>query len=306
VEEIGYPMLEDMLKPNFYIIGAAKAGTTTLYQLLAQHPEVYMPYDKEPSFFCDDEYYQRGEEWYVSTFFNKESNKLVRGEASSRYLYFGEKVAPRIKQFNNPRAPKIIAIFRDPVKLVPSFYWNSVREGKEVLPFEQALNDELERLQNTEFEFARRGHFLYAYSKIGNYASQIKHYLKLFPRENCLFLLTEDLYDFDKLKISLSNFLGVTPFPESTQPSISNAAALPKFRTIHNFLRERSVIKDLVKPFIPASLRFLMKDKAISHNLLPFKQPPLDPAIETRIRAHFREEVLQLQDLIGRDLGAWA
>jgi hypothetical protein len=299
-------MLEDMLKPNFYIIGAAKAGTTTLYQLLAQHPDVYMPYDKEPSFFCDDEYYQRGEEWYVSTFFNKESNKLVRGEASSRYLYFGEKVAPRIKQFNSRSVPKIIAIFRDPVKLVPSFYWNSVREGKEALPFEQALNNEPERLKNTGAELARRGQFLFAYSKIGNYASQIKHYLKLFPRENCLFLLTEDLYAFDKLKISLSNFLGVTPFPDSTQPGISNAAALPKYRIVHDFLRNRSVIKDLIKPIIPASLRFLMKDKAINHNLLPFTQPPLDPSIETRIRAQFREEVLQLQVLIDRDLSAWA
>src|SRR6476659_4636931 len=55
--------------PNFFIIGAAKAGTTTLYDLLDQHPQVYLPFDKEPAFFCDDDYFRNGIDWYLQTFF---------------------------------------------------------------------------------------------------------------------------------------------------------------------------------------------------------------------------------------------
>ena len=69
------------IHPNFYILGAAKAGTTTLYELLEQHPQVYMPYDKEPAYYCDDEYYAKGEAWYLRTFFGQAAEKPFRGVA---------------------------------------------------------------------------------------------------------------------------------------------------------------------------------------------------------------------------------
>ena len=291
--------------PNFFIIGAAKAGTTTLYDLLRQHPEIFLPVEKEPAFFCDEEYFKRGSDWYLRTFFRAASGEPSRGEATSRYLYFGQKVAPRIRAFSGMSAPKFIVIFRDPVGLVHSFYWNSVREGAEVEPLPEALRLEPERLLQQGHQLERRGQILYAYSGIAQYARQIRPYLEQFPAPDFMFLLTEDLADFPSLSKRLEQFLGVAHGGAGTQPIRSNDSALPRSMGLHRWLRGRSRMKELIKPFLPRRLRYRMKMAAIGSNLRPFTPPKLDPDLENALRRQFRGEVEQLQDMIGRDLSSW-
>ncbi len=103
--------------PNFFIIGAAKAGTTSLYDALRRHPQVFLSVEKEPAFFCDDEYFRRGNDWYLRTFFREARGEPSRGEATSRYLFFGEKVAPKDSGIlGTDIAENFIVIFRDPVR----------------------------------------------------------------------------------------------------------------------------------------------------------------------------------------------
>ena len=111
------------LLPNFLIIGAAKSGTTALYDLLKQHPQVYLPFDKEPLFFSRDDYFAQGAEWYAERYFKEGESFRARGEATPHYLYWAEKVAPRIARTFGGRPPKFIAIFRDPVQRAYSWYW---------------------------------------------------------------------------------------------------------------------------------------------------------------------------------------
>ncbi len=149
--------------PNFLIIGAAKAGTTSLYDLLKQHPQIYLSFVKEPMFFSHDDNYRRGPEWYARAFFSGAQGCLERGEASPHYLYWSEKVAPRIKMVYGQMPVKYIVILRDPVERAYSWYWNMVKEGMEDLPFETAVDLEEERLQEHQSELQQAGGMLYGY-----------------------------------------------------------------------------------------------------------------------------------------------
>ena len=292
-------------KPNFFIIGAAKAGTTSLFDILGQHPQVYFPFDKEPGYFNDDEYYSRGDEWYIRTFFKKAEGQPLRGEATSHYLYYGKKVAPRINNFSQPNPPKFIAIFRDPARLVYSFYWNSVREGKESLPFKDALLTEQDRMNELQPELERRGRMLYAYSRVGSYADQLLRYLAFFPKERFLFFLTDDLTDFPTLVTRLQIFLDLEDHSANMKPAKSNVSALPKSRKLHQWLRNRSLLKELFKPFIPVSIRYKLKMSTLEMNLRQFNPLEMDAETVNSIREHYREQTNQLQDIIQRDLSKW-
>jgi hypothetical protein len=292
-------------KPDFFIIGAAKAGTTSLYDILCQHVQVYFPFEKEPAYFCDDEYFGRGDEWYLKTFFRKAREDQVRGEATSRYLYFADKTAQRIHDFSHPGLPKLIAIFRDPAKLVYSFYWNSVREGHENFTFEEALHAEEKRMVKLQTQLERRGQILYAYSRIGNYAQQIQRYLALFPSERFLFLLTDDLMDFPSLVGKLQIFLGLEDQSNFIKPVKSNVSALPKSSKLHHWLRNRSLVKEFLKPFLPGSIRYKIKIFTLEKNLRKFTPPEMDQETANCIRKHYCVETKQLQDIIQRDLSTW-
>ena len=292
-------------KPDFFIIGAAKAGTTSLYDILSQHTQVYFPFDKEPAYFCDDEYFSRGDEWYLKTFFEKAREQQICGEATSRYLYFAEKVAPRINYYSQPELPKFIAIFRDPAKLVYSFYWNSVREGHETLSFTEALVAERDRMVKLQAQLERRGQILYAYSRVGLYAQQVLRYLAMFPKDRFLFLLTDDLMDFPTLVSRLQIFLGLEDLSTFIKPVKSNVSALPESSKLQKWLRNRSLLKEFLKPFIPLSIRYKFKMATLEMNLREFTPPEIDEEIANSIREHYREETKQLQDIIQRDLSSW-
>lgn len=291
--------------PNFFILGAAKAGTTSLFDALNQHPQVYFPLVKEPAFFCDDSYYARGLDWYAQTYYQASGGQPARGEATSRYLFWGEKVAARIHLMSPSNPPRFIIIFREPASLVHSFYWNSVREGQEDLELSQALEKEAERLAQRGAQLKAEGQILFAYSRIGLYAQQVKYYLDLFPRRQFLFLLTDDLKDFSALTKKMQNFLELDDYSADIKPVTSNSAALPHSASLHQWLRNRSRIKDVLKSFIPLNVRHRLKMSALEMNLKAFQYPALDPGIEARLRAQYRNEMFALESIIQRDLSAW-
>lgn len=290
--------------PNFLVIGAAKAGTTTLYEILSQHPQVFLPAVKEPAFFCDDEYFEQGVDWYRDTYFARTGRATAIGEATSTYLYWGAKVAPRLGQVYGSALPRIIAIFRDPVSLVHSFYWQSVREARETLSLREALAAEPQRLVEHDAFPRRRGRIVYSYRRIALYATHLQPYLERWPAARCLFLLTDDLKDFDGTVRTLEAFLELDHAP-GMQPVVSNAAALPRSPAVHRWLRERSRVKDIAKIALPRALRHRLKMRAIDANLRPFQVPPLDADLARDLRQHYANEMRALERIIGRDLSAW-
>ena len=292
-------------EPNFFILGAAKAGTTALYDILSQHPDIYFSFVKETMFFSHDDNFQRGFDWYVKTFFSGSDELPLRGEATPHYLYWAEKVAPRIAQQYSDKDPKFIVILRDPVKRAYSWYWNMKKEGKEDLDFEHALAAEALRLSENKEKLYFAGAMTYGYLRGSDYLNQIKEYLKYFSRDQFFFLLQEDLNCLDSEPFTgLIDFLGVQS-KFKFQNIFSNQAKTPRSRLMHQVLHDRSIVKELIKKVLPLNYRYKIKTKLSDANMQEFSYPPLDKNLEIQIRHNFLTWIPELESLIGRDLSAW-
>jgi Sulfotransferase domain len=178
--------------PDFLILGAQKAGTTALYAYLRWHPQVTGPSFKEVSFF--DRHYARDERWYRAHMPVRRSG--IVGEASPSYLF--HPLAPARVARMLPTA-RLIALLRNPVERAFSHYQHEVALGREQLSFEDALageggrmRGELERMLEDPRYFSHPW-WNYTYSARGRYAEQLERWFEVFPREQLLVLLTDEL-----------------------------------------------------------------------------------------------------------------
>jgi hypothetical protein len=214
--------------PDFLIIGAMRAGTTSLYSYICQHPQVAPSLRKEIHFF--DRNFHKGHNWYRAHFPCCRSSNILTGEATPYYLF--HPVAPlRI----NDTLPgiKLIAILRNPVDRAYSHYWQKIRRGRETLSFADALAAEDARLQG-ESERLRDepgsysfNHNHFAYRARGRYAEQLEHWFELVPRDRILVVSGEELYRHSQNVMNdVFAFLGL---PTTTLPAFpaSNQADYP-------------------------------------------------------------------------------
>ncbi len=290
-----------MTLPNFLIIGAMKSGTTALYYYLEQHPQVYMSPVKEPDFFCFE-----GKKEVNSTaitnieayrrLFNNASSELALGEASHCYLYSPEAVQ-RIK-FYVPEA-KLIAILRNPVDRAYSHFLHMVRTGTEPLTdFALALREDGRE--------SRRDRVYQDYIGRGLYYEQVKRYLDEFPREQIKVYLYEDLKTAPVATLQDAfGFLGVD---DSFIPDVSlkrNVSGYPKSKVLDKLLRPGPVAH-VLKLYLPTELRWRLSkvhDNLKTRNLV--KPSPIQPEIRQQLIDKYRVDILELQELIRRDLSNW-
>jgi hypothetical protein len=290
--------------PNLIIIGAAKAGTTTLFDLLGQHPQVYAPKVKEIKFFSRDDRYEKGVDWYQETFFRNSRKYPVRIEASPAYLTWSDKTAPRIKDIYKDRPIKLVAIFRDPVKRAYSHYWDRVRQGDENLPFPDAIYAEENRLRENWEVISKEGNGIFGYFRAGCYATRIKPFLPLFPREDLFFLLQEDLINnFENSMESLFSFLQIDRNfkPASVR---RNQASQPRSQGLLKLFYKikKTNIQKPLRVLFPRTTR-----KSIRENILykPVRYPPMDDEIKKYLYSRYLEEVKEFESIIQRDLSHW-
>ena len=290
--------------PNFIILGAGKAGTTTLFGSIAQSPDVYAPPKKEIKFFSDDTNYQKGVEWYQDTFFNNAQAYPIRFEVTPVYITFGDKVAPRMKEVYEEYPIKFAVIFRDPVKRAYSHYWHRRRLGHDNLSFNEAIRTEDTRLKQNHHRLYPKGNALYGYYHGGCYASLLKPYLEIFPKSSFLFLLQSDLRtNFSGTMDSIFSFLEIESGVE-LEPIVSNAASVPRNKfigTLYDSLK-KTQIKRLYTSIIPRKQRIKIRDQWVDK---PFQYPPMDPEIEDELYVRYQDEIKVLEKIIGRDLSHW-
>lgn len=182
--------------PNFIVIGAARSGTTSLFQYLDPHPEVFVSQVKELNFFSNERYWKKGVKWYESQFSGANQQTQAVGEASTSYTKapFTKDVVKRIHDYNP--GMKLIYIVRDPIDRYISHYMKRVQTGIETRDFSQTL-------ENLDSE---------ACAWQGRYHYQLQKYLEQFPRNLILVRSMDDLKKNPRTVIfDISNFLGINP-----------------------------------------------------------------------------------------------
>lgn len=191
---------------QLFIIGAQRSGSTYLYHILDDHPEIAMsrPVRPEPKFFLNDQLYAKGRAYYEDTYFSGHSEETrYLGEKSTSYIE-SVTVANRIKQFY-PNA-RILMILRDPVIRAYSNYRFSVEHKLESLTFEEALRAESARLTEAPFSTSVNP---YAYCKRGHYIDYIEAYLKVFDRNQLKILIFEEFVSNLESTQCLYSWLGI-------------------------------------------------------------------------------------------------
>lgn len=268
--------------PNFLIIGAPKAGTTTLFDYLADHPQAYGPPLKELYFFSVG--WEKGVEWYRRQF-RKAGRALAVGEATPTYLY-REDALLRMREL----VPdvKLVAILREPVDRAYSDYWYMVQLG-EKRSFEEAIRQEMagESLE-------RRVGYLEA----GRYVHHLRRVAELFPRENLLVLLMDDLRsDPDATYSALCEHLGIDPTFRTRK---TTRARNPAYELRWPALRHLAWRLRLGRraPWLFRRLEAI--------NRKPISYPKMDPAMRAKLKAFYAEDNAALAAWLGRDLSAWS
>jgi hypothetical protein len=297
--------------PNFLIIGAGKSGTTSLYHYLKQHPEVYMSPVKEPKFFAvegktldfqgpsDQREINRKSITDIDAYralFRGVTNEKAIGEASPNYLYSPE--APgRIKHYI-PQA-RLIAILRNPVDRAYSSFWFQVRRGRE-LPsdFAQALREEENRVRNNQG-------LPWMGKEIGFYHAHLKRYYDTFEADQIKVFLYEDLKgDSVGLAQSAYRFLGVDDTFVPDVSLVHNLSGIPKSKALQLFLSRPNPLKSALKPVVPKGMRQHLTAYVENRNIAG-PPPPLDQDVRKELIDSYREDILKLEELIGRDLSKW-
>ena len=212
------------VKPDFYIIGFAKCGTTSLFEYLISHPNIHPPKGKEIDFF--DRLYSRGINWYKvgfpftiqkfieKVFFRK---KFLTGEATPRYIEHPHAIN-RIKQ-TTPNA-KFIILLRNPIDRAFSQHNMNVKNDYEINNFNDALKEEPRRISNriekmtNDITYYSWNYDLYAYLEHGLYVDKIKRWMEVFPKEQFLIIQSEEFFkNPSKTYNDVLKFLGLVPFP---------------------------------------------------------------------------------------------
>jgi hypothetical protein len=289
-----------------FLIGAAKSGTTALYATLKEHPQVFFPeFKKELRFFSDDENYNKGLTWLSDTYYQGAESFPVRGDATPHYLHWSEKVAPRIQQAFGLSRPKILAILREPASRAYSHYWLGVRLHGETLSFEEALAKEEQRLREQHDELRAAGRIRWGYFRGGCYATLLKPFFDLFPREDILILQQEDLRnDFDTVAAKLVSFLGLDPsFPMELK--VVNEAGEARSDELQQFLTHDAPIKALFRKVFPFRLRNSVRRALWRVNRRNVKYEPMEPETEARLRKRYLPEVQELERMTGLSLKNW-
>ena len=296
-----------MKRPNFFIVGAPKCATSSMYAYLGAHPDIFLSKDKEPHFFGTDITTPRSVrdmDEYLALFNHVKHEKRI-GEASVLYLY-SERAANEIKAFC-PSA-KIIIMLRNPIDMMYSWYAERFYVGHEdIQDFESAIEAEIYRKQGLLTPRPSYSINVFFYVEIAKFTNQVRRYFDTFGRENVQVIIFEDLKrDTEKIYKDTLQFLDVDLSfkPEFT---IVNANKQPRSNIVQRFLNyPPKVVQTIGKKMIPSYAgRRAIIGKLRHLNRKHRPRQPMSPDLRQRLLKEFRIEVEQLSNMLDRDLTFW-
>lgn len=311
-------------QPNFFVVGAAKAGTTSLYHYLREHPQIYMSPIKEPCYFASEvrpgsfdaayrdearrsveatREYLSGpmdqprfggivseREDYLKLFRNVTCEKAI-GEASVCYLW--SPTAPLNIAARIPDA-RIIIILRDPADRAFSQYLDLLTAGRTLLSFRECIHRAMSQ-PNRQFQT------LHPFLEYGDYHDQVKRYLDLFPKANVR------IYSYDSYGGQISRILpDIFKFLEVDQeflPDLSRQYRTPRVPRLYklSYYLKRSGLWQPIRRSIPPPIRRRLRNAA----LRPRQSLVMDPEDRRMLVDYYRDDIRKLSILLEREFSSW-
>jgi hypothetical protein len=288
-------------KPNFIIIGASKAATTSMYYYLKQHPDVYFPASKELHYFTYDKVAKNssgpGDRAVLQTLcrsrdeykahYGAVSGEGAIGEVSPTYFYFSNISERLLSELGNIR---IIIMLRNPIEKAFSQYMHLVREGRERLSFYDALMSEEKRMANGWGDMWR-------YKESCLYSERVEKYIKVFNRKNVHIILFDDLKTNAACVLRKTfTFLGVDPDFRPDTSKVYNKTGMPRSRFIADLISKPSILKKIVRTTLPSSLR--MKLRLSLTNMNTGKKCEIDSKSRKYLNKYFDDDILKLEKIL--------
>jgi len=286
------------MKVDFFIVGAPKAGTTSLYHYLDEHPQIEMSSQKEPDYFTDSAIQKQGMYYgknridtlkkYEDLFKQKEG--VFYGEGSVSYLFY-KHVAEDIKKYNSKA--KIIIMLRNPIDRAYSHYLMDYRLG--------LVNDSFKDIINKTSKHKNAHMFYQQYIEVSEYTEQVKRYLNVFDSDNIL------LIDYEDFKNNVSgtvdtvySFLDVSIEFCANVNKKHNAFSMPKNKIIR-FIYSWVLLRNFLNLIFPKSLAKKIRKLFFKND----KKPRLPVSTRQQLNKYFRKDIKNLGLLLNKDFTKW-
>ncbi|HEY0074118.1 MAG TPA: sulfotransferase domain-containing protein [Abditibacteriaceae bacterium] len=292
-----------MKKPNFFIVGAKKSGTTAMFEYLKQHPDVFMCEPKEPAHFCPDLEIPdvvSNRDDYLRLFAGAGDEKII-GEGTTSYI--NSAAAPcEIHEFNADS--KILIMLRNPVDMVHSLHSYLVWLGwEDIKDFEEALAAEEDRRQGKRLPYSLYTTRFLFYRETVAYSGQVQNFLDVFGPEKTKIIIFDDFK-----KDARGAFRETCEFLEidaGFEPHIEkvNENRVVRHPGLHTLItRPHPKFKQFVRGLLPHGLRTRAAEKLILMNSQTAARQSMPDELRHRLENEFTPDVERLSQILGRDL----
>jgi len=319
--------------PNFFVIGAPRSGTTSLYEYLDAHPEVFMSTVKEPDFFIHPSlalaHPLDGPERADLEADAARFEALAKDLQSYRSLFAGASGEPRVGEasavyLGNPMAPwhlrayvpdaKLIAVLRNPTERAFSHLVHAKRiyaehgqvgavGGAEGLSVDDSFAAAVDTaFRDGPFDETKSDPEVWVQS--GFYHLHLMRFLSHFPADQLKVFLFEDLSERPRdVMREIFGFLGIDDTFELPTTEAFNASVVPRSQRLFAFFTTRNALMRKARALAPPKVRAVAL--RTRNRVLGSSKPPADPGLSSKLDAIYRADILALQEHLGRDLSAW-
>lgn len=289
-----------MNKPGFIVVGAAKSGTTSLFEYLRRHPDIFLPPGKEIGYFADDLADTKGIKSFSDylNYFSSATERQICGDVTTAYLYSSTAALNIYNQLG--KDVKIIMILRNPVDMIYSLWKQNVRDGGELLSLQEAIEKAPERAGSSEFLNSVQGSIVnYDYVNRARYYKQVKRYIDIFGNEKVKIFIFENF--FNNINSSLKElygFIGVDPDFLLESYNIYNPAGTVHSKILHNLYTRKSLLSRTARLFLHPKIRSSIRMWLYKLNTKPVSYPDLDNDLYERLKTELADDVRNLEKLI--------
>ncbi len=311
------------MKLDFMVAGFRKCGTTSIYKVLSQHSQIYIPAVKEVDFFADEREYAKGYDWYVKRYFGDCPEEKLKGEVNPRLSMLDKTVPKKIFE-NAGKDVKLIFSVRNPVESLYSLFKMRALYGRAFPEEEKELN--LEEKQNDMFDYFVRSNFVYEDGRYvanqertkermiesGKYSGYINEYLKYFPKDQIRIILFEEyIKDPKVIYQDLFSFLGIQEEShidyyqkamDGNRVPISKESMLEYDRIAETY--ETGIVGYNTADYERDLKLRLQYEKDVEKTVkIPAVKYKMGSYAREILNSYYEEEKEAMEDLLGRDLG---